>query len=140
MSERVRGSLRHAVIERAGKCCEYCGMPDDVLRLPHEPDHIVATQHGGQTALDNLAYTCFRCNRYKGPNLTTLDPESGALTPLFNPRVHVWQEHFGWNGAEIVALTAIGRATAGLLRFNEPERVGLRANLIQRDYYPFRHR
>jgi hypothetical protein len=22
-------------------------MPDNVMRLPHEPDHVIATQHGG---------------------------------------------------------------------------------------------
>ena len=93
MSERVSRALRRAVVERADHCCEYCGMPDSILRLPHEPDHIVATQHGGQTALDNLAYTCFRCNRFKGPNLTSLDPDTGAITPLFNPRLDHWRQH-----------------------------------------------
>jgi 5-methylcytosine-specific restriction endonuclease McrA len=79
MSERVGAALRRAVIQRADSCCEYCGMPDDVLRLPHEPDHIIPTQHGGQTVLENLAYTCFRCNRFKGPNLASIDPQSGAI-------------------------------------------------------------
>lgn len=139
MSARVRGTLRRAVIERAVGCCEYCGMPDDVLRLPHEPDHIIATQHGGLTVFENLAYTCFRCNRYKGPNLASVDPESGALTPLFNPRVDVWQEHFFWDSAKILAQTPVGRATSALLRFNEPERVQLRTNLIQQGHYPLRH-
>lgn len=79
MSERVSTSLRRAVVERSHGCCEYCGMPDNVLRLPHEPDHIIATQHGGQTATDNLAYACFRRNRSKGPNLSSIDPLSGAM-------------------------------------------------------------
>lgn len=140
MSERVRGALRRAVIERAEQRCEYCDMPDDVLRLPHEPDHIVATQHGGQTILENLAYTCFRCNRYKGPNLSSVDPQTGALVPLFNPRADAWRQHFRWQEAEITPQTDIGRATAALLRFNEPERVKLRATLMQQGRYPMRNR
>lgn len=129
--------MRRAVAERAGGCCEYCGMPDNILRLPHEPDHIVATQHGGQTVLDNLAYTCFRCNRFKGPNLTSIDPQNGTIAPLYNPRADTWTQHLRWNAAEIVPLTHVGRATAALLRFNEPERVALRARLIRQGQYVF---
>lgn len=127
------------VIERADRCCEYCGMPDDVLRLPHEPDHITAIQHGGKTTLDNLAYTCFRCNRHKGPNLTSIDPQTGSITALFNPRTDAWTSHFTWEGPEITALTEIGRATLALLHFNELERIALRANLMQQGHYPFVH-
>ncbi len=140
MSERVGAALRRVVIERAGGCCEYCGLPDDVLRLPHEPDHIVATQHGGHTSSDNLAYTCFRCNRFKGPNLASIDPQTGAVTPLFHPRNDRWTEHFRWQEAEIAPLTAIGRATAGLLQFNDPERVALRAGLMRQGRYRFLQR
>jgi HNH endonuclease len=137
MSERVSKALRHLVVERAGGCCEYCGMPDDVMRLPHEPDHIIATQHGGHTNLDNLAYTCFRCNRFKGPNLASIDPETAIIVPLYNPRTDDWHAHFRWEEAQIVPLTAVGRATIALLRCNDAERVALRANLIQQGRYPF---
>lgn len=135
MSERVRGALRSAVAIRARGRCEYCGMPDDVLPIPHEPDHVVAAQHRGQTRLDNLAYTCFRCNRYKGPNLASIDPQTGIVTQLFNPRTDVWGQHFAWDAAEIMPLSAIGRATQAPLRFNDPERISLRTQLIQQGRY-----
>ena len=67
MSEPVTVPLRRAAVARAQGRCEYCGMLGTETLLPHEPDHVIARQHGGQTALDNLAYTCFQCNRYKGP-------------------------------------------------------------------------
>lgn len=137
MSERVSKSLRRAVVARAQSCCEYCGLPEGVLALPHEPDHVVATQHGGKTRLDNLAYTCFRCNRLKGPNIASLDPTTGLVTPLFNPRSDLWTAHFAWNGAVIVALTPVGRATIGLLRLNDTERVTLRGSLMRQGRYPF---
>jgi len=140
MSERVPAALRRIVTQRAMNACEYCGMPDNLLRLPHEPDHIIATQHGGETVADNLAYTCSRCNRLKGPNLTSIDTQTGAIAPLFNPRTDIWSRHFRWEEGEIVPLTPIGRATASLLQLNEPERVGTRTNLIQQGRYPFVNR
>ncbi len=33
----------------------------------------------------NLALACPYCNRYKGTDLGSLDPETGQLTPFFNP-------------------------------------------------------
>jgi len=107
-------------------------MPDTETLLPHEPDHVIGRQHGGRTALDNLAYTCFQCNPYKGPNLASLDPAGGTLTALFHQRTARWTDHFRLQGAVIEPLTAIGRATAALLRLNDAERVTIRANLLAR--------
>lgn len=109
MSGRVGKMLRAKVCERAGACCEYCGMPDDVVLAPHEPDHIVATQHGGATLLENLAYTCHQCNRYKGPNLASIDPASGERTFLFNPRtdrriISAGKDHELWQSQLLDAL------------------------------------
>ncbi|MGH2516197.1 MAG: HNH endonuclease [Ktedonobacterales bacterium] len=137
MSQRVGKALRAKVRERARSCCEYCGMPDEVTLVAHEPDHIIATQHGGATTLDNLAYTCHQCNRYKGPNLASIDPQGGERAFLFNPRTDRWHDHFRWEGPRIAALTAVGSATAALLRFNDPRRVAARAILLREDHYPF---
>jgi len=38
---------------------------------------------------ENLAFACYHCNLHKGPNLSGIDQESGALVRLFN-RVAVW--------------------------------------------------
>lgn len=110
-------------------------MPDTETLAPHEPDHIIATQHGGETALANLAYACFQCNRFKGPNIASLDPTTEALAPIFNPRTEHWSQHFRLNGAIIEPLTDIGRATVFLLRLNDPERMTIRANLLSRGRY-----
>jgi HNH endonuclease len=135
MSERVGAALRRAVAERAQHRCEYCGMPESEAVVPHEPDHIVATQHGGQTTLENLACACFDCNRIKGSNIASIDPNTGALTPLYNPRTQGWIEHFRWNGPIVEPLTAVGRATAFFLRFNDPVLVEIRANLQRQGRY-----
>ena len=67
---------------------------------------------------DNLAWACIFCNLYKGPNLASLDPETGALTRLFHPRRDRWDDHFRQDGASIVGLTAVGRTTCWLLEMN----------------------
>src|SRR4051812_21961013 len=108
----VSAGLRTLIVRRARNCCEYCLIPDDVLFVPHEPDHIIAEQHGGQTVSENLALACWRCNRYKGTNLASIDPQSGAREFLFDPRRDRWADHFGLEVARIVGISAKGRATA----------------------------
>jgi hypothetical protein len=130
MSEYISVALRRAVADRAQRYCEYCGVPDTATFIPHEPDHIIAIQHGGETTLENLAYACFECNRLKGPNLTSRDPVTGAVTSLYHPREQKWMDHFRRQDATIESLTATGRATAFLLRLNLEDRVRFRANLL----------
>ena len=89
-------------------------------------EHIVARQHGGGDDSGNLALACYHCNAHKGPNLSGLDPESGALVRLFHPRQDQWDEHFERNGVLIVGRTAVGRATVGLLKMNAADRRRLR--------------
>src|SRR5690348_2445863 len=86
MSEHVSAGLRRLVVERAEHRCEYCGVPDTSTFVPHEPDHVIAHQHGGTTTADNLAYACFECNRFKGPNLSSIDPLTRIVTTLYSPR------------------------------------------------------
>jgi hypothetical protein len=42
------------------------------------------------------------------------------MTPLFNPRKHLWEEHFRWsrNWKKLTGRTAIGRATVVALDMN----------------------
>lgn len=133
---RVSDALRAVVRERAGSRCEYCRMPEAGAYFVHEPDHIIATQHGGQTALENLALACTQCNRLKGPNIASVDAETKRVVPLFNPRTEEWAEHFRLDGARIVPLTFVGRATAALLNFNHPDREAARGKLVQAGRYP----
>jgi len=59
-----------------------------------------------------------------------------AAVPLFHPRRHKWARHFRWQGPVIIGRTPIGRATVLLLCMNLPERVALRALLIQEGVFP----
>ncbi len=119
-------SLAHSVRHRAGLLCEYCRLPESASAAAFEIDHIIARKHGGATALDNLAYSCFYCNSAKGPNIAGIDSESGIITRLFHPRQDVWSDHFRWDGAVIVGRTPIGRATIQVLNVNLPDMIALR--------------
>ncbi len=123
-------ATRALVRVRAGDRCEYCRLRQGQSRLTHHVEHIVARQHGGSDDPSNLALACHRCNLHKGPNLTGLDPASGDLTPLFDPRRDRWADHFDFAGPRLVGLTAIGRATIRVLEMNDERRVERRAELL----------
>lgn len=127
--------LRRLIGERAGDRCEYCLVPQSVTLHKHEPDHVVPRQHGGETTSENLALACFRCNRFKGPNLGSLDPDTGQLVGFFHPRRHHWDEHFRLEAAIIEPLTAEARVTVAILRLNDADRVAERRVLIAAGLY-----
>lgn len=136
MTAYIPTELRQMVRERAGGRCEYCLYPREAAFLAFEVEHIVAEKHGGVTVEDNLAFACPYCNRFKGTDLGSLDPETGQLTPFFNPRTQKWLEHFRLDGAWIVPLTPEGRVTVAILQFNHPDRIVERQRLILVGKYP----
>ncbi len=104
-------------------------MPAKFHPAPFQIDHIVARQHGGISASENLALACIHCNRFKGPNIAGVDHDSGEIVRLFHPRRDTWREHFRWEGAELTAVTKIGRVTISVLSINDPEVVAVRKDL-----------
>jgi hypothetical protein len=119
----IAGRLREEVAVRAGRCCEYCLISEEQAFARHQVDHVIAVKHGGATTLDNLALSCTLCNRRKGSDLSSLDPTTGQLAPLFNPRRENWHDHFEERGGDLIARTASARATISLLRLDHPDRV-----------------
>jgi hypothetical protein len=111
-------------------------LPEAQAFFPHEPDHIIATKHRGQSTIDNLALACFDCNRFKGSDIASIDPDSGALTQLFDPRKQEWTEHFSIAGGLISPRTAIGRVTVIVLKLNLQSRVEVREILASVGRYP----
>lgn len=134
---RISASLRQQVRERARQRCEYCLLAEEQSFFPHEPDHVIAEKHGGTATPENLAWACFDCNRFKGSNIASLDPMTGELVQLFNPRTQAWTEHFKLEGALIVALSSSARVTIEVLRLNLPKRVEVRETLLAIRRYPF---
>ena len=129
-------TLREFVWNRAGGCCEYCRMPQAFDPLPFEVDHVIATQHHGETTAENLCVACFGCNRRKGPNLVGRIELTGALVRLFHPRLDDWATHFEWQGPILRGKTLVGQVTIDVLAINLPRRVDHRAALIAEGVFP----
>jgi len=122
-------TIREFVRQRAGNRCEYCHLPQEATPfVAFHVEHIVARQHldEGENDPAGLALACDRCNAYKGPNLSSIDPQTGDRVNVFNPRTDLWADHFADSAGVVVGLTPIGRATARLLNMNAARRVQLR--------------
>jgi hypothetical protein len=130
MASDVNAETRAFVRARAADRCEYCLARQEYFDYPHHIDHIIPKQHGGDASITNLALCCTRCNAFKGPNLSGIDPDSGRLVPLFNPRGDEWAEHFRFDRHWIVGTTPVGRATVYVLAMNETSRLQLRKSLL----------
>jgi hypothetical protein len=89
---------RAFVIRRAGNLCEYCRLPQLGYEAAFNIDHVIATQHQRDNSSENLALSCPKCNRKKGPNISSIDPVTKAVVRLFNPRTDLWTDHFAWRG------------------------------------------
>jgi hypothetical protein len=126
-------AVRKLVRDRADDACEYCRLPQAAVEATFHVDHVVAQQHLDEIDDDpnRLALACDRCNFCKGTNLSSVDPETGQIVLLFNPRQDVWQEHFTRDGVHVVGLTPKGRATVRLLQMNAKHRLELRNWLIE---------
>ncbi|KAA1258602.1 HNH endonuclease [Rubripirellula obstinata] len=123
----VNESTKTIVRERAGHRCEYCQLhQDDSPLATLHVEHIIPRKHGGSDEVENLALACIDCNLHKGPNLTGVDPETEEITVLFHPRQDDWDDHFEWQGIQIVGKTPTGRTTVRVLEMNSDEQLGLR--------------
>jgi hypothetical protein len=128
MSETyIPAALRRLVEQRAGYRCEYCLWLASLSLISHEVDHVIAEKHGGATVADNLAFACWYCNRRKGTDLGSFDPQTGKFSFLFNPRTQVWSEHFVMLADfSLLGLTPEGRTTVSLLQLNDQKRIAER--------------
>lgn len=135
MNWYISEKLRLDVALLANFRCEYCRIHEDDLFFSYQIDHIISIKHGGETNLENLAYSCSMCNQNKGSNLGTYLPDSKRLVRLFHPRKDTWKTHFNVNDGEIIGKTKIGLATVKVLDLNNVDRVILRQILIESGRY-----
>lgn len=133
---KLSSDVRELVRRRAQGLCEYCRLPQEASILPHQVDHIIGKQHHGLDDLTNLCLCCIRCNLKKGPNIASIDPETGLVVALYHPRQQTWREHLGVSSdGTLQGQTPEGRATVQLLDMNEEDRVRLRRLLLRRGLY-----
>lgn len=138
MSERTPASMRRIVAARARGYCEYCYCSEQFATESFTVEHIKPRQAGGATVLENLAWSCFGCNAHKHAKTQAIDPETGKKVALYNPRLQVWSQHFGWSDdfTEVIGKTACGRATVEALRLNRLGVVNLRRLLRSANLHP----
>ena len=117
----VNETTKKLVRERAKFLCEYCHSLEEASAL-FAIDYIIPQSlPGSSDDPDNLALACQRCNGYRYNFTTGIDPETGDIIPIFNPRKQKWSDHFLWSadGLKIIGITATGRATCNRLDLND---------------------
>ena len=130
--------LYPVVAERAVYRCEYCHAPEAVFNFPFEVEHILPQAHGGSDDPENLALACHACNLFKSDFEMEQDEASQAEVALFHPRRDAWEQHFGVDaeGAAILGITPVGRATVARLQMNRPRHITARRRWIQLGLFP----
>ncbi|MCL4824334.1 MAG: HNH endonuclease [Anaerolineales bacterium] len=126
---KIRSATRQAVRQRAAELCEYCHTSERWQYVSFTIDHVIPLSKGGTDGLENLALSCFHCNRKKGSRTKAMDPVTAEEVFLYNPRNDDWQAHFIWSsdGLRIVGTTAIGRATVAALDLNRERILNIRS-------------
>jgi HNH endonuclease len=137
-SDRVSESLKRVVATRSKGYCEYCRCPEDFATERFTVEHIKPRQAGGETVLDNLAWSCFGCNGHKHAKTHGLDPETGERTPFYHPRQQLWSNHFGWSDdfTTVIGKTPCGRTTITALHLNRVGVMNLRRLLAGAGLHP----
>ena len=131
-------SIKEKVAAQALHRCGYCQLQQDVAGIQLHVEHIIPEAAGGHSKIENLWLACPACNNHKGIQTHAVDPQTGSLAPLFNPRAQKWKMHFAWSadGLEIVGLTPTGRATVLALQMNQPFMLRARRRWVIAGWHP----
>jgi len=130
--------LRERIAAQACHRCGHCLTAEAIVGTPMEIDHLIPECLGGLTEESNLWLACSLCNDIKNNRIAGLDPLSGELVRLFNPRRQLWHEHFPLDrtGDRIIGLTPTGRATVVTLNLNRPTLVKARQLWVRVGWHP----
>lgn len=134
----ISAEKKRILVERAEERCEYCQCRADYATETFAAEHVIPRSRGGNDELDNLALACSGCNGRKYNKLEVVDPTTGEMTLLFNPRRQNWKEHFGWSKdyTQIIGLTATGRATVTVLQMNRQSVINIRKAMFIMGVHP----
>lgn len=133
--------LRDQVRREARNRCGYCLIQQEIVGIQLHVEHILPEAAGGETVLENLWLACSECNNHKGAQVDAVDPHSNERVALFNPRLQQWTEHFRWSedGAQIIGISATGRATVTALDLNQPFMLIARRRWVLVGWHPPRN-
>ena len=136
---RLSAEAERRLRQQARGRCGYCRSPQHLVFSPLEIEHIVPRGKGGSDDEANLWLSCPICNGHKSDKTSSLDPQTGEMQPLFNPRTQDWIDHFRWSadGLRIVGITPIGRATVAALQLDsDPIALEVRSYWIAAGWHP----
>lgn len=113
----MRDEIRDQVRARAQFACEYCGVRESDAGGLLTIDHFQPVGKGGNDDLENLVYSCNRCNQYKRDYW----PESLTDPIPWNPRQERAAVHFvEMDDGRLTASTETGAFSINLLHLNRP--------------------
>lgn len=114
---KARDEILEQVRTRAQFACEYCGVHETDSGGLLTVDHFQPISRGGDENVQNLVYSCIRCNQYKRDYW----PASPADPLLWNPRQERADVHMvELDDGRLEALTARGAFSIRLLHLNRP--------------------
>ena len=101
----VSPETRARVQQRANFACEFCGVSEVNVGGQLTIDHFQPKSKGGNNNLDNLLYSCHRCNLYKQDYW----PAEANEPMLWNPRREPAATHFlEIDDGRLLPLTPVG--------------------------------
>jgi hypothetical protein len=119
----ITPEIREQVRQRANFACEFCGVTEVDTGGQLTIDHFQPQNKGGGDELENLVYSCPRCNQYK------LDywPTQADNLALWNPRQEPASQHLlELDDGTLHPLTPVGVLTIKRLRLNRKPLVAYR--------------
>lgn len=119
--------------------CGYCLSPQHLVMARLEIEHTIPLAKGGTDDEQNLWLACPICNGHKGDKTEAIDPETGVVVSLFQPRTQSRPEHFAWSddGIRIVGQTPTGRATVIALHLSDdPDALEVRSYWVEAGWHP----
>lgn len=99
-------------------------------------DHITPASQGGASHADNFSWLCWACNTAKTDRVNCFDPETESEVEMSNPRTMNWDEHFAWQGWELVGPSPVGRGLVHTLELNAEWRMPIRKMEQSRGEFP----
>jgi HNH endonuclease len=134
----ISETLREKIRVQASEQCGYCRSLQMYVLGLLEIEHIIPKAKGGTDDEDNLWLACRLCNNYKGTQTDAVDPVTSKKVKLFNPRKQKWSKHFEWSedGAQIIGITACGRATVIALQLNNIISITVRQQWVLAGWHP----
>jgi len=119
----IAEGIRLQVRQEAHFACEFCGVTETDTGGELTVDHFRPQTKGGTDDLDNLLYSCHRCNQYKA-DYWPARPDDPVL---WNPRQEPLETHLLiLTDGMLYPVTPTGAFTLKRLRLNRPPLVAYR--------------